>query len=70
MSLGSDHLGSGDNLKAYARGDAGRTRKPLNSGQRYDYALAASEMIFFDHGRFGELGGSRAGLVISSPILG
>lgn len=57
MSLGSDHLGSGDNLKAWPRGDAGRSRKPLNSGRRYDYALAAGEMIFFEHGRLGQLGG-------------
>jgi hypothetical protein len=57
-NLGSDYLGSATPRRKYPRGDTGRSRPPLNSGRRYEYALSTGAIIFFDEGKRGELGGS------------
>lgn len=56
MSLGDDHLGDLSNLRKYPRGDRGRSRPPLNSGRLYDYVITTPAIVFYEHGKCGELG--------------
>ena len=55
-SLGSDHLGSMSHLRKYPRGESGRSRRPLNTGRLYDYAITTSAIVFFAEGMRGQLG--------------